>query len=94
MLFTGKSRKGATNTLVTTLNAVGLDLSYPIFADGAKIKLRQYFTTTLALKVLKQQVLLDGDKSSNNQFCMVADKGHAFYFQHFRIRPFPIMIVF
>ena len=37
MLFTGKSREGATNTLVTTLNAVRLDLSYPIFADGAKI---------------------------------------------------------
>ena len=37
MLFTGKSRKGATNTLVTTLNAVRLDLSYPIFADGAKL---------------------------------------------------------
>ena len=37
MLITGKSRKGGTNTFVTTLNAVHLDLSYPIFADGAKI---------------------------------------------------------
>ena len=31
-----------------------------------------YPVRSQALKVLKQQVLLDGDKSSNNQFCVVS----------------------